>query len=130
MSVEGKCSFDSSKAIGKITQVIDVEKDDENDLKEKIAVYGVASISIHSENTPFMSYAGEILDDDECLGQFKAIDHAVGAVGYVTENGIDFWIIRNSWGTTWGEEGYVRMIRNKGNKCFIASEAFIAVYSK
>lgn len=129
-ALDGKCVFDSSKTIGKITQVINVEKDDENDLKEKIAEYGVASISIHSGNTPFMSYSGGILDDDECLGQFKAIDHAVGAVGYGTENGIDFWIVRNSWGTELGEEGYIRMIRNKGNKCFIASEAFVAVYTE
>lgn len=89
-AVDGKCSFDPSKSIGKINQVINVEKNDEVDLKEKIATYGVASISIHSGNTQFMSYAGGILDDDDCLGQFKVIDHAVAVVGYGTENGVDF----------------------------------------
>lgn len=129
-AVDGSCVFDSSKAVGKITEVIYAEKDDENDLKEKVASLGVASISIHSGNTPFMSYAGGILDDDECTGQFARIDHAVDVVGYGSEDGIDFWIVRNSWGTSWGEEGYVRMVRNKGNKCFIATQAFIAVDSE
>lgn len=129
-AVDGNCAFDSSKTVGKITEVIHAVKDDENDLKEKIASFGVASVSIHSGNTPFMSYSGGILDDDECLGQFARIDHAVAAVGYGTENGVDFWIIRNSWGTSWGEEGYVRMVRNKGNKCYIATQAFIAIDSE
>lgn len=124
--VEGTCNLDSSKLIGQITSFIDVKTADENDLKEKVANYGVASICIAAGNTPFMSYTGGILDDDQCM----VIDHAVAAVGYGTENGVDFWIIRNSWGTTWGEEGYIRMIRNKHNRYLIASKALVAVYIK
>jgi len=41
------------------------------------------------------------------------LDHAVVAVGYGTENGVDFWIIRNSWGAGWGEKGYLRILREK-----------------
>ena len=124
--VEGTCNYDSTRLIGKITQKVDVATSDENDLKEKVAMYGVASICIAAGNTPFMSYTGGILDDPDC----NVMDHAVAAVGYGTENGVDFWIIRNSWGTTWGEEGYVRMIRNKHNRCLIASRALVAVYSE
>ena len=123
-AVQGSCNFDSSKSIGKITDMVAVDDDNEVDLRDKIAQYGVASVTIAANNTPFMSYTGGILDNDQCS---PFTDHAVAAVGYGSENGIDYWIVRNSWGTTWGEEGYVRMIRNKDNQCQIASSAFVVI---
>lgn len=125
-AVDGTCSFDASKGIGKISDIAAVSYGDENELKEKIVQYGVASVSISAGNTPFMSYTSGILDDDECTF-WASIDHAVAAVGYGSENGVDYWIVRNSWGTSWGEDGYVRMSRNKNNQCQIASQAFVAV---
>lgn len=122
---DGKCSFDPKKSIGKITSYISVEQYNENDLKEKVAQYGVASCCIAAGNIPFMSYQSGILDNHECFASF--LDHAVACVGYGTENGIDYWIVRNSWGTNWGEDGYVRMKRNDYNQCGIASHVFVAI---
>lgn len=126
-AADGTCKFDSSKVVGKINEITKVAYGDENDLKDKIATLGVASVTISAGNTPFTSYTGGILDDNEC--SIYLLDHAVACVGYGTENGVDYWIVRNSWGKDWGEEGYVRMIRNKNNKCGIASQAFIAISS-
>ncbi|KAK8841028.1 hypothetical protein M9Y10_027865 [Tritrichomonas musculus] len=126
-AAQGSCLFDSTKSVGKITEYISVEEDSEDDLKEKIAQYGIASVTISANNAPFMSYTGGILDNDQCS---IFTDHAVAAVGYGSENGSDYWIVRNSWGISWGEEGYVRMIRNKDNQCQIASQAFVVIDSE
>lgn len=125
-AVEGTCSFNPDKAIGRITYLLNVAENDEIDLKEKVTNYGVASVCIFAGNAQFMSYSGGILDNDDC-NNVSYVDHAVTVVGFGSENGKDFWIVRNSWGDTWGEDGYVRMIRNMDNKCLIASVAFVAV---
>ena len=62
----------------------------------------------------------EVYDDPKCTGR---INHAVLVVGYGNENGKDYWLIKNSWGTGWGEQGYAKMSRNKNNQCSIASMA-------
>ena len=53
-------------------------------------------VCISAGNSQFMSYAGGILDDALC--NKIILDHAVAIVGYGSENGVDYWIVRNSWG--------------------------------
>lgn len=87
-----------------------------------VASSGPVMIAVYaSEN--FINYASGIYDDPLCD---QEPNHAVLVIGYGTENDIDFWLIKNSWGTSWGEKGYMRMVRNK-NMCNIMFDAIYAV---
>ena len=60
-----------------------------------------------------MYYSGGILTVHACQG--KRLDHAITAVGWGTDGVMDYLIVRNSWGTSWGEKGYIRMQITKNN---------------
>ena len=60
---------------------------------------------------------------DDCPTQPK-LNHAVLAVGYgITQDGQPVWIVKNSWGKDWGEEGYFRLHKNAHNQCGVATDA-------
>lgn len=84
----------------------------EVNLQAAVADLGPMSVVIYVSES-FKSYAGGIFDDEACNG---TIGHAVLVIGYGTDSstGKDYWMIKNSWGTTWGRDGYILMARNKG----------------
>jgi cathepsin L len=72
-----------------------------------------------------MGYAGGVYDDSKCKSDFDDINHCVLAVGYGHDSatGKDYWIVKNSWNTSWGEKGFIKMVRNKRNQCAISTFA-------
>jgi len=67
-------------------------------------------IGIDADCNAFMFYKKGIIDDKRCGHQQ---DHAVTAVGYGSEGGKDYLLVRNSWGASWGEQGYFRIVLDK-----------------
>jgi len=78
---------------------------------------GPVSVAIEADQTGFQLYKSGVFSG--VCGQ--NLDHGVLTVGYGTDQGQDYWKVKNSWGTSWGEAGYIRMIRNK-DECGIANE--------
>jgi len=121
---DGKCKFDKSKGICPTKSYIrPTTTQNEEELAAGCAEKGVVSIAIDASGWDFQMYSSGIYNPSSCSSTM--LDHAVGLVGYGTENGTDFWIVRNSWGTSWGEKGYIRIIRNHNNKCGVATDVII-----
>uniref|UniRef100_A0A6P7GVT5 Cathepsin L-like proteinase n=1 Tax=Diabrotica virgifera virgifera TaxID=50390 RepID=A0A6P7GVT5_DIAVI len=102
-------------AIKKINGYSSINKTEEA-LKEAVGTAGPIAVCVNA-NDDWQLYSGGILESQSCPGG-ESINHAVLAVGYGSENGKDFWLIKNSWNTYWGEEGYLRIVRGK-NQCGI-----------
>jgi cathepsin L len=116
---DGDCHFDKSKVVATVTGYNDIPQGDENSLTDAISKVGPISVAIDA-TANLQNYAGGILDDDSC--DSYSLNHGVLAVGYGSEQA-DYYIVKNSWGSTWGDNGYLKMSRNKNNQCGIATMA-------
>lgn len=85
-------------------------------LMEAVANVGPVAISVAAATWSF--YTHGVFDGIGGRGCDVEVDHAVQLVGYGTDGatGKDYWLVRNSWGPTWGEKGYIRIQRNPGNE--------------
>ena len=119
---QGTCKFSQFTPIGSISNYVTINQGDENDLALKVETYGPVSAAMDSSSTSFELYIGGIYDEPSCSSQY--LDHAVGVVGFGKEDDTKYWIIRNSWGTSWGEFGYMRLIWNN-NRCGIATMGIV-----
>lgn len=122
----GTCQWESLKdrAVGYIQSYVFVIPHSEIDLKIKVADWGVVDAAIDASASAFQLYQSGIYTDTECSSYYR--NHEIGVVGYGTEDGTDYWLCRNSWGTAWGEEGYFRILRGTfTNLCGIASAAYM-----
>lgn len=128
---EGTCESNKCGSAIKFegTTCSDVTPNDELLLKFAVAQQPVA-IAIEADTRYFQFYAGGILDSIECGTK---LDHGVLIAGYGEEDGKKYWLVKNSWSTSWGEEGYVKIARtdsrNNEGICGIAmSPSFIQIH--
>jgi len=91
------------------------------DLQKASATIGPISVGIDASRPTFHFYKSGVYHDHKCSRVH--LDHGVLVVGYGTEDGKDYWLVKNSWGATWGDKGYIKMARNRRNACGIATQA-------
>jgi C1A family cysteine protease len=111
------CQETKCKPVVSVTGYVDIPEGNENALGDAVQKQPV-SVAIEADQMSFQFYAGGVMDA-ACGTQ---LDHGVLAVGFGTDNGKNYWIVKNSWGANWGEKGYIRLVRGK-NQCGIALAA-------
>jgi len=119
----GYCYYNAQYNTATDSGFVDIPSGDENALKQAVATIGPISVAIDATRPSFSSYRTGVYYDPTCGNTLANLDHAVLVVGYGTENGEDYWLVKNSWGTYWGDQGYIKMARNRNDHCGIALKA-------
>jgi len=115
---QGSCSYVKSKGVGKVASYTDVPTNSVAQLKAAIAKQPV-SVAIEADQYSFQGYRSGVITS----GCGQQLDHGVLAVGYGTLNGTPYFLVKNSWGASWGDKGYVRIGALDSNVCGILSAA-------
>jgi C1A family cysteine protease len=103
--VKGTCSYDATQAVAGASSYTYVTANDPDAMKVALAQQPLA-VSIDASSLNFQLYQGGIINSTNCG---TSLDHAVLVVGWGTDSGTEFWLVKNSWGTSWGDNGYVRI---------------------
>ncbi|KAE8574109.1 cathepsin L isoform X1 [Halyomorpha halys] len=118
---EKACRFKTRDVGTKATAYAIIPEGDERALQEAVATIGPISAGVDGTHYSFEYYKGGLYYEQNCS---QRVSHAVLIVGYGTNNkGQDYWILKNSWKETWGEGGYMRLARNRGNHCGVTNRA-------
>jgi C1A family cysteine protease len=107
-----KCKFDKTKVALLISGFKFAGSEDEEQIKQFLYETGPLAIALNAD--PLQFYNGGIIDDDAEDCDPQGLNHGVTLIGYGVEKGVNYWIVKNSWGNSWGEKGYFRMARGKG----------------
>jgi len=99
------CQYDKTKGVVKAETYSDVRHNSAPQLKAALNK-GPVSIAIEADKAAFQQYTSGVITGSACG---TSLDHGVLAVGYGTENGVDYFLVKNSWGPDWGDNGYVKI---------------------
>ena len=113
---DGQCRFNPNTIGAKINSYKNVGPfGSEKALAKAVAENGPVSVAVDASG--FHQYHGGIYYDQNCRNDRSGLNHAVLVVGY----GPNYWIVKNSYGSGWGDNGYIYMSRNRKNNCGIAN---------
>merc|ERR1712086_130506 len=102
---QATCQYVSSKGLGKVKSFKDVSRDTSGSQLMAAVAKGPVSVAIEADQFAFQGYTGGVITS----GCGTRLDHGVLAVGYGTDAGQEYFLVKNSWGGSWGVDGYVKM---------------------
>ncbi|KAL0288280.1 UNVERIFIED_CONTAM: Thiol protease aleurain [Sesamum calycinum] len=115
----GLCKYSSENAAVQVVDSVNITLGAEDELRHAVAFVRPVSVAFEVVNG-FRAYKGGVYTSTKCGSSPMDVNHAVLAVGYGVENGIPYWLIKNSWGADWGDNGYFKMEMGK-NMCGVAT---------
>lgn len=123
----GTCRWNDVTKTSKIKGYVQLPAGDENTLMKAVAKIGPISAAMEVTNNTRQFVGKSIFYDKTCHRSSDFMNHAVLIVGYGSYDGFEYWLIKNSWGESFGEKGLFKMARNKGNHCNIATDVSFPV---
>nr|XP_010910298.1 oryzain gamma chain [Elaeis guineensis] len=118
-AANGICNFKPENVGVRVADSINITLGAEDELKHAVGVVRPVSVAFQVVKD-FRFYKGGVYSSDTCGSTQMDVNHAVLAVGYGVEDGIPYWLIKNSWGEDWGLDGYFKMELGK-NMCGVAT---------
>ncbi|KAG7153879.1 Digestive cysteine proteinase 3-like 4 [Homarus americanus] len=115
------CRFNANSIGATLVSHVDIAQGSETGLQQALSSVGPISVAIDASHFSFQFYHDGVYYEPNCSS--TNLDHAVLAVGYGSEGSQDYWLVKNSWASTWGLQGYIKMARNRSNHCGVASAA-------
>ncbi|XP_052684367.1 procathepsin L-like isoform X3 [Crassostrea angulata] len=117
----GRCRFRPTEVGANCQGIVHVPAGDELSLQKAVGSIGPIVVSLDASKRSFKQYRNGVYDDKACSK--KLITHYALIVGYGEFQKKKYWLIKNSWGTSWGMDGYMMLARNQDNMCGIANQA-------
>lgn len=124
---DGYCHADNATKVAAIQSYVNVTSNDPNALKLAIYKNGPISVAIDASQRSFSFYSNGVYYDKKCRTDMDGLDHAVLAVGYGTMNGEDFFIVKNSWSSYWGLQGYILMAARDDNCGILLTPTYVVL---
>ncbi|XP_043838500.1 procathepsin L-like [Dromiciops gliroides] len=117
------CRYKPDSSAAKVSGFVDIPRREEEALEKAVAIVGPISVAIDASHVSFQFYRSGIYYEPQCSSE--QLDHGMLVVGYDEDEPSrnKYWIVKNSWGEDWGDQGYILMTKDQSNHCGIATAA-------
>lgn len=119
---DGFCHINNTSMVAPIVDYVNVTANNVDAMKLALFKHGPVSVAIDASQRTFSFYSDGVYYEPNCKNDMDGLDHAVLAIGYGELNGQFYWLIKNSWSSYWGLQGFVLMSA-KDNNCGVMTAA-------